>query len=177
MIKEGGKKGQDIAGVNDMGGLEFFCTSIDAADGDAELLKMALDGANAEVDPAGEERKGGSGHVGKCLFSSGLTSLALATYVPADKKVKIDPMQWMEHILTQTSGLDNAVINSTSEDGTTVLATIAQNADKNLFSLKMKDVALSQAIIYLRERDCFPPDDDDSDDDMVFGDDTDFDAL
>ena len=174
VVKEGGKKGQDIAGVNEMGGLDFFCMSIDAADGDHELLKMALDGTNAEVDPTGEERKGGSGHVGKCLFSSGLDALAITTYVPEDKIARIDPLQWMQHVLKMTAGEEGTIVTT---EKTTVIAYIKQNPDKNLFSLKMKDVALAQAIAYLRERNCFPADDDDSDDDMIFGDDTDFDAL
>ena len=174
-VKEGGKKGQDIAGVHDMGGLDFFCTSIDAAEGDHELLKMALDGANVEVAEGSEERKGGSGHVGKCLYSSGLDALAITTYVPEDKAVKINVLQWMEHILKMTAGDAGVIVEQVGK--TTVVAYIKQDANKNLFPLKMKDTALAQAIAYLRERDCFPPDDDDSDDDMIFGDDTDFDAL
>ena len=54
-IKEGGKKGQDIAGVNDMGGLEFFCMNIDAPEGDFEYLKFVLEGANAHVEEGSEE--------------------------------------------------------------------------------------------------------------------------
>ena len=174
-IKEGGKKGQDIAGVNDMGGLEFFCMSIDAPEGDYEYLKLVLEGANAHVEEGSEERKGGSAHVGKCLYSSGLDRLAITTYVPEELLAKINPLQWMEHILKETAG-DNGVVAETST--TTVYAYVMQNPEKNLFSLKMKDVVPSMAINYLRERQCFPEDDgDDSDDDMIFGDDTDFDAL
>ena len=174
-IKEGGKKGQDIAGVNDMGGLEFFCMNIDAPEGDFEYLKFVLEGANAHVEEGSEERKGGSSHVGKCLYSSGLDRLAITTYVPDELLAKIDPLHWMEHILKETAG-DAGVVAETSKN--TVFAYVMQNPDKNLFSLKMKDVVPSMAINYLRERQCFPEDDgDDSDDDMIFGDDTDFDAL
>lgn len=38
-IKEGGKKGVELEGASDMGGLDFFCTSVDVPDGDAELLE------------------------------------------------------------------------------------------------------------------------------------------
>ena len=47
------------------GGLEFFTTQIESAEGDLELLQAAMDAANKEVDPADEEAKGGSGEVGK----------------------------------------------------------------------------------------------------------------
>jgi nucleoside-diphosphate kinase len=38
-IKEGGKKGVELEGASDMGGLDFFCTSVDCPDGDMELLE------------------------------------------------------------------------------------------------------------------------------------------
>ena len=34
VIKEGGKKGVEIEGAADMGGLEFFCTTIESPDGE-----------------------------------------------------------------------------------------------------------------------------------------------
>lgn len=174
VFKEGGKKGQDIAGVYDMGGLEFFCTNMCEPDGDPDLLWHAMDGANVKVEDGAEERKGGSDHVGKMLFSSGIGALALMSYVPDDKLTKIDPKDWMEHTCKMTAG-DKAIFHKSDKNH--VCAYIKLDADNNLFPLKMKDVALAQAIAYLRERDCFPPDEESDDDDMVFGDDTDFDAL
>jgi hypothetical protein len=37
---------------------------------------------NAEVDEAAEERKGGSGHLGKMLLSAGNTKMACLCHVP-----------------------------------------------------------------------------------------------
>ncbi|KAJ1635129.1 nucleoside diphosphate kinase [Pavlovales sp. CCMP2436] len=41
-IKEGGKKGVELEGASDMGGLEFFCTQVDTPDGDMMLLEEVL---------------------------------------------------------------------------------------------------------------------------------------
>merc|ERR1712094_159571 len=71
-LKEGGKKGVDIAGAADMTlGLEFFCTTMEQPEGNVDLLEYCMAGANKEVDPDAEERKGGSGHIGKMLLSAG----------------------------------------------------------------------------------------------------------
>eukprot|EP00967_Tisochrysis_lutea_P142004 scaffold261729_cov29-Tisochrysis_lutea.AAC.2 len=35
VVKEGGKKGVEIEGAADMGGLEFFCTTIESPDGES----------------------------------------------------------------------------------------------------------------------------------------------
>lgn len=69
VIKEGGKKAQDIIGMADMGGLKFFCTFIETAEGDLRLLDASMDAMNVEVDPESEERKGGSGEIGKVIIS------------------------------------------------------------------------------------------------------------
>merc|ERR1719453_2541671 len=63
--KEGGKKGSEIAGAADMGGLEFMNVSVDSPEGDLDLMKLLVDNMNVPVDPAAEETKGGAGHVGK----------------------------------------------------------------------------------------------------------------
>merc|ERR1712190_695671 len=43
VIKEGGKRGVEIDGAADMGGLQFFCTSVDEPEGDMELLGKCMD--------------------------------------------------------------------------------------------------------------------------------------
>ena len=69
VVKEGGKKAQDIIGMADMGGLKFFCTFIETAEGDLRLLDASMDAMNVEVEPDSEERKGGSGEIGKVIIS------------------------------------------------------------------------------------------------------------
>jgi formiminotetrahydrofolate cyclodeaminase len=40
VIKEGGKKGVEIEGASDMGGLDFFCTTMELPEGDIALLEV-----------------------------------------------------------------------------------------------------------------------------------------
>jgi len=42
-FKEGGKKGVEIEGAADMSGLECFCTRMPAAQGNVELLEVAME--------------------------------------------------------------------------------------------------------------------------------------
>merc|ERR1711870_137921 len=72
VIKEGGKRGVEIECAADMGGLQFFCTSVDESQGDLEFLQECVKAMNAKSDPTEEERKGGSGHIGKMVFSVGV---------------------------------------------------------------------------------------------------------
>merc|ERR1712238_101210 len=65
VLKEGGKRGVEIEGAADMGGLQFFCTSVDEPEGDVELLQESVRAMNVISDPTEEERKGGSGNIGK----------------------------------------------------------------------------------------------------------------
>merc|ERR1711998_584087 len=54
VLKEGGKRGVEIEGAADMGGLQYFCTSIDEPEGDLELLQETMTAMNAKPIP-GEE--------------------------------------------------------------------------------------------------------------------------
>merc|ERR1719388_577703 len=86
VIKEGGKRGVEIEGAADMGGLQFFCTSVDEPQGDLDLLVKSVEAMNEKSDPTEEERKGGSGHIGKMVFSAGNEQLAVVAYVPENKQ-------------------------------------------------------------------------------------------
>merc|ERR1712217_679524 len=94
VIKEGGKRGVEIEGAADMGGLQFFCTSVDLPEGDTDLLVESLKAMNAESDPTEEERKGGSGRIGKMLFSAGAEQLAIVAYVPEAKQQELSCQEW-----------------------------------------------------------------------------------
>ena len=50
--------------------------------GDSELLLLSMDSMNSDPDPEAEDRKGCSSHVGKMIYSAGVTQLALVAYVP-----------------------------------------------------------------------------------------------
>mmetsp|Transcript_17739 Transcript_17739/g.31677 ORF Transcript_17739/g.31677 Transcript_17739/m.31677 type:complete len:452 (-) Transcript_17739:131-1486(-) len=164
--KEGGKRGVEIEGAADMGGLAYFCTSVDEPEGDIELLDMCMKAMNEKSDPTEEERKGGSGHIGKMIFSAGDAQLAIVAYVPDEKKADLDATEWIKKVLDLNGGevCDGAT-------GVYAKGFIKADGDKNKFPLKMKEPSITEAITYLKGKGLFPDNDDDDDDDFVFGDD------
>jgi len=164
VIKEGGKRGVEIEGAADMGGLKYFCTAVDEPQGDLDLLEKSMTAMNAKSDPTEEERKGGSGHIGKMLFSVGDHQLAVIGYVPEANKAELDCGEWMEHVVKMIGGkvMEKAPLRAT--------AVVKADPDKGVFPLKQKDPGIMEAIAFLKKKGLFP-DGGDSDDDYVFGDD------
>merc|ERR1739846_190354 len=164
VIKEGGKRGVEIEGAADMGGLQFFCTSMDLPDGDLDLLQESMKAMNAKSDPTEEERKGGSGHIGKMIFSAGTNQLAVVAYVPEEKRDALDCAEWLKVVLDSQNG----EVKTTGADVST--GVVKANADKGVFPLKIREPMILEANNFLRKKGLFPEDDSD-DDEMVFGDD------
>merc|ERR1740116_683222 len=131
VIKEGGKRGVEIEGAADMGGLQFFCTAVDLPDGDLDLLVESMGAMNAESDPTQEERKGGSGHVGKMIFSAGTEQLAVVAYVPEAKQAELSCEEWLKAVLATFGG---GVLDVAKDISTGAVKT---NADKGIFPLKI----------------------------------------
>jgi len=165
VIKEGGKRGVEIEGAADMGGLQFFCTSVDLPEGDLDLLVKCMEAMNAKSDPTEEERKGGSGHIGKIIFSCGTEQLALAAYVPPEKTGELSCKEWLQVVLDSQGGK----MASTGENVCTGF--VKANADKGIFPLKIREPMILEANNFLRKKGLFPDNDDDDDDECVFGDD------
>ena len=69
--------------MSDMGGVKYFNIAVDTPEGDLELLKKVLEGANKEVDEGAEERKGGAGKLGKCFFSAGQEWVCSLAFMPS----------------------------------------------------------------------------------------------
>jgi len=165
-----------------MGGLDFFCTTIESPDGDAELLQLAMDSMNAEPDPEAEDRKGCSGHVGKMIFSAGTQQLAMVGYVPDVEHNKsagnVDVAVWMETVCAAVGGTVTVPVAAAKspKGGKLITATVAANPDAGKFPIKDKDSAMAAAFAFLREKGAFPEDDGDEDDEPVFGDDA-FDEM
>merc|ERR1719498_2402374 len=87
-----------------MGGLQFFCTAVECPDGDVDLLVECMNAMNAKSDPTEEERKGGSGHIGKMIFSAGTEQLAIAAYVPEAKLGELNCEEWLKTVLATQGG-------------------------------------------------------------------------
>jgi seryl-tRNA synthetase len=164
-IKEGGKRGVEIEGAADMGGLQYFCTSVDAPSGDLEMLQVCLEAMNAKSDPTDEERKGGSGHIGKMIFSAGTEQLAVAACVPEAKLGELNCEEWLKAVLATQGGK----VESTSK--TVCIGSVKADGNKNIFPLKIREPMIIEANNFLRKKGLFPEDNSDDDDELVFGDD------
>merc|ERR1719429_490904 len=104
VLKEGGKRGVEIEGATDMGGLKYFCTKVEEPAGDLDMLVESMKAMNAKSDPSEEERKGGSGHIGKMIFSAGTEQLAIVAYVPEEKQGELAGEEWLATVLANFGG-------------------------------------------------------------------------
>jgi len=166
VIKEGGKRGVEIEGAADMGGLQFFCTSVDEPEGDVDLLQESVKAMNIKSDPTEEERKGGSGNIGKMVFSAGVEQLAIVAYLPEAKQSEMVCEEWLQKVVALYGG--GKVLSAAKDYCVGIIPT---NSDKNVFPLKIRESLILEANNFLRKKGLFPEDNSDDDDDMVFGDD------
>jgi len=166
VIKEGGKRGVEIEGAADMGGLQFFCTSVDEPEGDLALLEQSVLAMNEKSDPTEEERKGGSGAIGKMVFSAGVDKLAIVAYVPESKHGELECSEWISKLLDMWP---DSKLEKSAKDY--CVGFIPSNGEKNIFPLKIREGLILEANNFLRKKGLFPEDNGDSDDDFVFGDD------
>lgn len=164
VVKEGGKKGQDICGLNDMGGVSFFHLSLDSVGGDWEMMEHALTGFNAEVDPEAEDRKGGASKLGKMLFSYTNEKLIFLCHLPENLHEKVKINDWVNLILEATGG------KVVSESATVVKGEALADPDNGKYAIKMRDDAICKAYAWLCSQQLVLADDSD-DDEMVYGDD------
>merc|ERR1711968_335948 len=68
--KEGGKKGVEIEGASDMGGLAFFCTTLMEPDGDMADLELAFAAMNAKPPEDPEvDKEMDDGKTRKAMFA------------------------------------------------------------------------------------------------------------
>merc|ERR1712100_650765 len=120
---------------------------------------------NEKSDPTEEERKGGSGAIGKMVFSAGTEQLAVLAYVPEDKLGKdLVCEEWLKKVLSGFNGKVDKV-------GKTICTGFVKaDSDKGVFPLKIREPMILEANNYLRKLGLFPEDDGDSEE-MVFGDD------
>lgn len=158
--KEGGKKGQDLAGMADMGGIRFFHVALENCDGNFDLVNEAMKGANVVVDETSEERKGGAGELGKMFFSASVQQLVIICHVPAARtELSID--DWVEAVNKEVKG---EVVEKSSE-WARIVAKLDESKER--FPLKMRDAGINAGFALLRSKQLVM-DDDDSDDDLDY---------
>ena len=151
--KEGAKLGMDLVGASEMGGTEFFCTTIINAEGNFEVLTAAKDSMLEELTAS----------VGVVIVSAGVHSLSAWCVVPADKAEVVPANEWL--------GAAVAAVGGKLHDGASATHASFQITPKEgEFAIKMKDVAIGAALDVLRKKGKLA-DDSDSGDDYIFGDD------
>ena len=150
--KEGGKLGMDLTGSAELGGTEFFCTTVQSAEGDMDALMAARDALIEECKV-----------VGVLLFSAG-KDLACCAIVPEDKAEVIAADEWLTAALKPLGA-------QIEEGATKTFARALVVPAEGQFAIKMKDQALAAGVALLREKGKIPDDDDDDDEGVCFGDD------
>ncbi|KAE8357560.1 hypothetical protein BDV27DRAFT_139132 [Aspergillus caelatus] len=150
VIHEGGKRGVEIDGATCMGGMLFFCTTVDEPGGDLNLIIKSVEAMNTEPDPDQEERTGGSRHIGKMVFSCDDETLCAVAYIPESLKEKLDAEIWLKAILAPYNG---KLVKASPAFST---GTIAINSEDGKSSHEIRSEACRQAVQYLKERDLFP---------------------
>lgn len=183
-VKEGGKKGVEVEGASDMGGLAFFCTYLMEPDGDFELAKMGFDAMNSEPDPTEEERRGGAGNVGKVVFAAGQRNLAIFSNVPEDKWTDtpnadpdVAPMlamhadKWIEAVVGEFKGdiKGDVTFGADNSSGFASCNILLNDEDiaAGTATIRLKDDMMKQAYQVLNEKNCFE-DDGDGESDVIY---------
>lgn len=165
-VKEGGKKGQDLAGMSDMGGVKFFSVAVESALGDWTLMEKILEGMNKEVDPNADDRKGGAGHIGKCLLFADEKILLILCHVPTALANDLDPKEWFGTLTSSVKATQVGEPSSIAEGpaaGVVFKAELKADADKQCFPLKERDIAISRSYEFLVSKQLVRPDESDDD--------------
>merc|ERR1711862_258973 len=131
-----------------------------------DLLVMSVGAMNEKSDPTEEERKGGSGAIGKMVFSCGIEQLAICAYELEAKYDALSCEEWLKKVLSIFPG------GKVEKAGKGIcLGIIPANSDKGIFPLKIREPLILEANNFLRKLGLFPEDNGDDSDEMVFGDD------
>lgn len=148
-FKEGGKKGQDLAGFADIGGVKYFHVALENCNGSWELTEAAMNGANTVVDEAAEERKGGALNIAKAFLSANEDRLCIYLHVPEELSEKVPINEWFD-VLVKASG---ATVLEPPKNG---FAKAELLHVPEVFPLKVRDSAIGLGFAYLRSKGVIP---------------------
>lgn len=175
-FKEGAKKGQDLSGLEDMGGVHFFHVALENCEGDWELVDKAMEGANTPVDDYAEERKGGAQLIGKAFLSASAERLCIYIHVPENLISFLSIDQWLDALTTASyAKVIQPPYRSHGETGglfakaEVVKQPYVPNPDLSvatanveIFPLKLRDSAIGAGFAFLRSKGLVPENDDSS---------------
>jgi len=149
--KEGGKKGQDLSGMCDLGGMKYFTVAMEKCQGRWDLLEDAMAGACKVVDEAGDDRKGGAGHLGVAFLSCDeKKDTKIIVHMNKDLQEALPIKEWVEAMVSDL-GVQGKILE-VSEDGCTCKAIADLDTDKQLFPLKQRDAAINASFAHLRSK-------------------------
>merc|ERR1711933_704126 len=136
------------------------------------MLVESVKAMNAKSDPSEEERKGGSGHVGKAVMSvqeanNECDNLCIVTYVPDSENC--NAKEWLTSIL-KLCGCGSVQPREDSNAGYAMVC-VKNDPSNNVFCLKFRDMVIQHANGYLRQNGLIPEHEEEDEDEMVFGDD------
>ena len=151
--KEGAKKGQDLSGLQDLGGVSYFHVALENCDANWVLMDQAMAGANEDVDPNAEDRKGGSANIGKAFLSANEDKLCIFLYVPEAVSDKVTIQEWFA-VLIEASGAK--VVQAPPEDKPYGTAKAELLHVPEVFPLKVRDVTSSLGYQFLRTKKVIP---------------------
>lgn len=159
--KEGGKKGQDLCGMSAFG-VHHFCVSLESPGSDWNLMQLVMDGMNKDVDPEGDDRKGGAKDIAKILFCAAEDKLIIYAHVPVEQQKGTTCKDFLEACC---SAIDVKPFEQSEFYGK---AEVSLDIEKGRFPIKLKDEAIAAGFAFLRSRELIL--DDDSDDEINFAD-------
>lgn len=163
-FKEGGKKGQDLAGMSDMGGVKFFSVAVESALGKWELMDAILEGMNKEVDPNADDRKGGAGHIGKCLMFADDKILLIICHMPKELEKDLSQSEWFSTITNSVNAnILGEPVELPNNGGSVMKAQLGADADTEVFPLKLRDIAIARSFDFLVSKGLVRPDESDDD--------------
>lgn len=154
--KEGAKKGQDLSGLEDMGGVHFFHVALENCDGHWELVEAAMNGANTPVDPNGEDRKGGAENIAKAFLSASVDRLCIYLHVPEQLAGVVNLQDWFSVLVNGAKA--TVLVPPTGAFG---FAKAELLRGDNVFPLKVRDEIIGQGFAYLLSKGVIPECEDD----------------
>ena len=150
--KEGAKLGMDLTGASEMGGTEYFVTSLNNAEGDYDALMAAKKALMEECTC-----------VGVILVTAGVKVLNACCIVPEDKAAVLPASEWLATAFKSVGAEIKEGATATYAEGTIV-------PQEGQYTIKMKDSIQAAGVQVLREKGKLP-EDSDSEDEICFGDD------
>jgi len=153
--KEGAKKGQDLSGLEEMGGVRYFHVALDNSDGNWELIEEAMEGANTPVEANADERKGGAAKIGKALLSASDDRLCIYLHVPEEVTGNsgVTIQDWFA-VLVKSTGA--TIVQAPPTDKVFGFAKAEVLQAPEVFPLKLRDTASSIGFQYLRQAKVIP---------------------